>query len=133
MLGCVGGGLVSERVGSARVAVAQVGLSGLLCLVAPAFPLLPVPAALTLMVLWGAVVAGDSPQFSTLTAQTAPPGRVGTALTATTCIGFFLTIPSLQLITTLSEGSSPWLAMLALAPGPAMSVWAMRPLLSPKS
>ena len=43
-----------------------------LCLLSPLAFLLPWPAFLAFMIAWGIFVVGDSPQFSALTAATAP-------------------------------------------------------------
>ena len=127
-VGCAVGGLASSRWGSARVAAVQIALSGALCLCAPLLPGLPTAAVLAVLVLWGTVVVGDSPQFSALTARTAPRELVGTALTIVTSIGFLLTIPAIQLITELTTSMEPATALLALAPGPALGLLALRRL-----
>ena len=59
---------------------------------------------------WGMVVIADSPLFSTLVANNAPPEIKGTALTLVNCLGFSITIFSIQLLTWMG-GSIPgtWL------------------------
>ncbi|MGE0559725.1 MAG: MFS transporter, partial [Burkholderiales bacterium] len=54
---------------------------------------------------------------------------VGSALTIANCIGFAITIASIELLNT-AAGALPvhWLFLL-LAPGPALGLLAMRPLL----
>jgi MFS family permease len=128
-LGCALGGWVARRAGSAPVAAVQLALSGLCCLAAPW--LLAAPDALfwAWLLLWGVTVAGDSPQFSTLTATNAPRDAVGSVLTLTNCIGFALSIASIQLFTAWAARVPlgqllPWLAI-----GPALGLWALRPLL----
>ncbi len=127
-LGCVAGGLVSQRWGSARVAGSLLATSGLCCLAAPW--LIDAPDALfyAWLVLWGITVAGDSPQFSTLTARNAPPQAVGSVLTLTNSIGFAISIVSILLFVFLAEtvplqNLVPWLAL-----GPALGLWALWPL-----
>ncbi|MDV7399204.1 hypothetical protein RZS08_47780, partial [Arthrospira platensis SPKY1] len=71
-IGCAGGGWVAMRLGSARVAGVQLGISGLCCLLAPWMLHAPDGLFYVWLVLWGITVAGDSPQFSTLTARNAP-------------------------------------------------------------
>lgn len=128
-IGCVAGGLLSLRAGSARVAFVQLAASGACCL---AWPFLyEAPAALFLgyLVFWGIVVVGDSPQFSALNAANAPRDLIGSALTIGNCIGFAITIVSIQLL----AGAAAWLPMqylfLLLAPGPLLGLAALRPLL----
>ena len=82
--------------------------------------------------IWGVTVAGDSPQFSALTASNAPPQVVGSVLTLSNSIGFAISILSIQLFVGLAQNHSlatllPWLGI-----GPLLGVWALRPLLSAK-
>jgi hypothetical protein len=128
-LGCVAGGLVSLRSGSAPVAYAQLGASGLCCLLSPLLFHAPAPAYLAFLLFWGVVVAGDSPQFSALNAQSAPRDRVGSALTAANCIGFGITIFSIQLLTFAAERLAPQWLFLLLAPGPLFGLVSMRTLM----
>lgn len=125
-VGCAAGGVASEHLGSVRVAGALLTTSGLLCVAAPALVALPEPWFLAALLLWGFAVSGDSPQFSTLSARHAPPERVGTALTVTTSVGFALTIPSIELLARLFEAVGPGVALVALAPGPALGLLALR-------
>lgn len=128
-VGCVGGGLISLRIGSARVAFAQLAASGGCCLLSPFVIFLPTPLFLAFLLFWGVVVVGDSPQFSALNAQNAPRDRVGSALTIANCIGFAITIPAIQLLNAaLPLLGAQWLFLL-LAPGPVVGLLALRPLL----
>jgi len=128
VIGCVVGGLLSGRHGSGRVAVVQLAVSGTLCVVSPLLFVAPTPVFLAAMVLWGITVVGDSPQFSTLNARNAPPELVGTALTVVTCIGFAITIPSIQLMGHLAGTLHPRWLFLVLIPGPVFGLIAMRRL-----
>jgi len=70
------------------------------------------------MFFWGMVVVADSPLFSTLVAQNAPPELKGTALTIVTSIGFAVTILSIQVINWVmgfTESNSVY-ALLAIGP-----------------
>jgi MFS transporter, DHA1 family, inner membrane transport protein len=127
-LGCVVGGLVSQRFGSARVAGSLLATSGLCCLAAPWLMTAPDALFYAWLVLWGISVAGDSPQFSTLTARNAPPQAVGSVLTLTNSIGFAISIVSILLFVSLAASVPlqqlvPWLAL-----GPALGLWALWPL-----
>jgi MFS transporter, DHA1 family, inner membrane transport protein len=126
--GCAAGGWVAQRWGSARVAGSQLLISGLCCLAAPFMLGASDAVFYAWLALWGITVAGDSPQFSTLTARNAPPQAVGSVLTLTNSIGFAISIASILLFVSLSEtvplGSLlPWLAI-----GPVLGLWALRPL-----
>jgi MFS family permease len=128
-LGCAGGGLVSLRSGSARVAFAQLACSGVCCAVSPLLFHAPTPAFLAFLLFWGVVVVGDSPQFSALNAQNAPRELVGSALTIGNCIGFSITIVSLQLANALASVTGPAYLFLLLTPGPILGLIALAPLL----
>lgn len=127
-LGCIGGGYLSRGAGSARVAFGQLSASGLCCLVSPLAFLAPLPVFLAFLLFWGVVVAGDSPQFSTLNARFAPPGLVGSALTIANCIGFSITIASIALLSRLIEFAGPQYALLMLVPGPLLGLAALKRL-----
>ena len=71
-----------------------------------------------LQLFWGMVVIMDSPLFSTLVAQSAPQTVKGTALTITNCIGFAITIASLQLIQLLQDVVPDIFLFMVLALGP---------------
>jgi MFS family permease len=131
-LGCVVGGLVAHRggtAGSARVAGVLLAASGACCLAAPWMLQAPLPLFVAWLVLWGITVAGDSPQFSALTARNAPAASVGSVLTFTNCIGFAISAVSIELFVRLAQQLPlaqllPWLAL-----GPALGLLALRPLL----
>lgn len=82
------------------------------------------------MLLWGMAVAGDSPQFSTIVARTAPHDLVGSALTMVNCIGFSITVVSLSLIQWLAVLVPQQYLLILLAIGPATGLVCMKPLLS---
>jgi MFS family permease len=124
-VGCVVGGQLSRFVGSARVAFAQLSLSGLCCLLSPFAFALPAPGFLAFMVFWGIVVVGDSPQFSALNAATAPKQFVGSALTIVNCIGFAITVVSVQFATWLSDRLPLEAWFVPVAVGPALGLLAL--------
>lgn len=128
--GCAVGGMLSLRVGSARVAFAQLGASGICCILSPLAFFTGVPELFfAFLVFWGVVVVGDSPQYSTLNAQTAPQDLVGSALTIVTCIGFALTIFSIELVNyMLNIIPKPYIFLL-LAAGPVFGLRSLLPSL----
>ena len=129
VLGCVGGGWLAPRFGSARVAGVQLAISGLCCVLAPV--LIGAPDALFYgwLLVWGITVSGDSPQFSTLTARNAPPQAVGSVLTLTNSIGFAISIASILLFVEVTRTVPLGWLLTGLALGPALGLWALRPLL----
>lgn len=127
--GCAVGGILTTRFGSARVAFTQLAVSGTCCLLSPIFLVAPTPVFLLFLIVWGVTVIGDSPQFSTLNAQNAPRELVGSALTIANCIGFSITIVSIQFLTFANHFiDTRWLFLL-LTLGPAFGLYAMTPLL----
>lgn len=129
--GCVAGGRISLRCGSARVAFVQLAASGLCCALSPLLFYASPALFLAFLIFWGIVVVGDSPQFSALNAAHAPRALVGSALTIANCLGFAITIASIQLLSYVSITFDPaWLFVL-LVPGPVLGLIALKPLLRP--
>ncbi len=125
-LGCVIGGHLVAKVGGVRVATTQLGISGLCCLLAPLMLQAPDALFYAWLLVWGITVAGDSPQFSALTASRAPSHLVGSILTMTNSIGFAISIVSILLSTQLAQHWPLEVVLPLLAVGPALGVWAMR-------
>ena len=117
-LGCVVGGHLSLKLGSPSVAFFQLLGSGICCLLSPIVLHAPVEIFIGFLGLWGIMVVGDSPQFSALTAHTAPGELVGSALTIVTSVGFFITILSIQFTNFLITFLGPEYVFLFLVPGP---------------
>lgn len=116
--GCVLGGFISVKKGSTKVAFMFLLISGILCVLSPLIFNLNEIAFIVILLVWGFAVIGDSAQFSSLTAQTAPKESVGTAITIVVSIGFLLTIPSIQLLGYLAAViDTKWL-MFSLFVGP---------------
>ena len=128
-LGCAGGGIISKRIGSAAVAFIQLAASGICCLLSPLIFHAPFNFFLGILIFWGIVVSGDSPQFSTLVAKTAPQELVGSSLTIVNCFGFSITIVSIQLLNTLSAYMNPDYMFLFLSIGPLFGLTFLRHLL----
>ena len=127
-LGCIGGGFISKKIGSPAVAFFQLLSSGICCILSPILFHTQMEIFLGFLILWGIVVVGDSPQFSALTAQTAPREFVGSALTIVTSIGFFITIVSIQFTNHLGKYLSHEVAFVFLAAGPTIGLIYLWPL-----
>ncbi|WP_350287875.1 MFS transporter [uncultured Croceitalea sp.] len=126
-LACVLGGYVSQKLGTKKTARNALFLSGCCCLLCPFVCMVPNTYFFLLFLCsWGMVVIADSPLFSTLVAKNANPQLKGTALTIVNCIGFAITIISIQLISTLhTTGLGNW-AFMILAVGPVLGLLALR-------
>jgi hypothetical protein len=88
----------------------------------------PVGIFLGFLLLWGIMVVGDSPQFSALTAESAPREFVGSALTIVTSIGFFITIVSIQFTSFFITFFGPEYIFLFLVAGPVFGLTNLWPL-----
>ncbi len=125
-LACVLSGLLSQRFGVKKIAVIALSLSCLCCLTSPFFLYTGSPVVLiAFLVFWGLVVIADSPLFSTLVAQNAPEASRGTSLTIVNCLGFAITIVSIQSINALSANISAQYIYMLLAVGPALGLAAL--------
>lgn len=122
---CVLGGYLSKIFSSYKVAYIALVLSGTCCLISPLVFTLNPAIIFVFLIFWGMVVIMDSPQFSTLIAQSAPAEVKGSALTLVNCIGFAITIISIQLLNVLSGYVSPEWLYFFLLPGPALGLLAL--------
>lgn len=125
-LACVFSGLISKRYPAKKIVITSLLLSCLCCLLSPLFLLANSPVLLVVFLFfWGLVVIADSPLFSTLVAQNAPDESRGTALTIVNCIGFSITIISIQFISFFSTKVSAQYIYMLLAIGPILALVAL--------
>ncbi len=121
-ISCVWGGILTAKYSSQLIA--KVSLIGSLtcCLLFPLFIIAPSVLFLPFMLVWGMFVISDSPQLSTLVAQSAPLTYKGTAITLVNCIGFSITIISIQVLSYLQTHYSSRLVYWVLAIGPILGL-----------
>jgi MFS family permease len=127
-VGCVWGGLVSDRIGRARLVTIAMAVSGTACaLIGLLFGhslWLLTPVAL----VWGFFIIADSAQFSVLVTESVPAHAVGTALTLQVSLGFLLTTLTIQVVPWIVRIAGwPW-AFAFLAVGPALGILSIRRL-----
>ncbi|MCO5731699.1 nitrate/nitrite transporter [Rhizobium sp. SSA_523] len=126
VLGCLIGGVLSDRIGRAATTAGMMIASGS-CALLVGFVFDGPPLLLMLVVcLWGITVIGDSAQFSAAATELCDQHLVGTALSLQMGLGFALTIVSIWLMPQLADVLGGWQwCFLFLAPGPFLGAWAM--------
>ncbi|XCF06185.1 MFS transporter [Tamlana crocina] len=122
-LGCVLGGFLSEKFNAKIISITALSLSGFCCLVSPfIFSAASNTLLIAVLLFWGVAVIIDSPLLSTLIAQNASPDKKGTALTIVNCMGYCITIVSIQLTTVFLESYTFIYIFSILAIGPVFGV-----------
>lgn len=125
-ISCVLGGYLAASIGTQKTAFYALFLSGICCLISPwIFMINSEVMFLSFLFFWGMTVIADSPLFSTLVAKNAPAEMKGTALTIVNCIGFSITIISIQLITAIRAMTDSNSIFVILAIGPILGVIAL--------
>jgi MFS family permease len=122
-LACVLGGYLSQTLGTRRIAFIALLLSCGCCLVSPLIFMTESESLfIGFLLFWGMVVIADSPLFSTLVTQNVSSEIKGTALTIVNCIGFSITIISIQLLNILQDTMNPTYIYTVLALGPIIGL-----------
>lgn len=125
-LACAGSGALSQYKGVKNVAMLALAISCTCCLVSPLFLFAGSAwVMIGFLLVWSIAVIADSPLFSTLVAQNADQQLKGTALTIVNCIGFAITIVSIQLITALRTTENAQYIYMILAIGPIWGLMAL--------
>lgn len=125
-LSCMLGGLLSQKFGAKKIATIALSVSGLCCLLSPIFLFADsVYIFFMFLFIWGLAATADSPLFSSLVAKNAPEYLRGTSLTLVNCIGFAITIVSIQLLNILSKEMNSHYLYMVLAIGPILGLWAL--------
>jgi MFS family permease len=133
-IGCVAGGYITLKHGSAKVAFNAMIVSFVCCVLSVFSFHLPPFLFLFFLLIWGFAVVADSPQFSSIVAQTAVAENRGSALTIVTCIGFSITVASIYLLNLLfAQFPESAFVLWILAPGPLFGLWKLRTLTREKT
>ncbi|MEM7222249.1 MAG: MFS transporter [Pseudomonadota bacterium] len=124
-LGCWLGGLFADRWGRTTLTIGAMAISGG-CALGVGFFFGGSPLLLTVVCLiWGVTIVADSAQFSAAITELSEPGLEGTMMTLQTCLGFLLTLVTIQLMP-VAVGALGWeFAFMVLAIGPLWGVIAM--------
>lgn len=124
-LGCVGGGLLADRIGRTTLTSAAMAVSGTCALlVGFVFGANPWLVAIVCMI-WGLTVVADSAQFSASVIELSDPELVGTMLTVQTSIGFLITFITIQATPFLVDVIGWRYGFAYLALGPLLGTLAM--------
>lgn len=98
-ISCAAAGIASQKRPPRKIALLSLMVSGVCCLLTPLMVSQPSTFLLFLFLFtWGFSVVADSPMFSTLIAGSVPNTIKGSSLTIVNCIGFSITIVSIQLL-----------------------------------
>jgi predicted MFS family arabinose efflux permease len=123
---CVLSGYLAQSAGAERIARIALILSCGCCLISPFFFMSKSESSfIGFLIFWGMVVIADSPLFSTMVAQNISAEIKGTALTIVNCIGFSITIISIQLLNILQASMDPIYIYLVLGVGPILGLLAL--------
>ena len=123
-VGCVVAGKLADRFGRTRLTIWSLAVSGLCCLCAGL--LVGSPLLLTVLCLiWGFAVVADSAQFSAAVSELTDRRYVGTALTMQTCMGFLLTVVTIQVVPPIAAVVGWRYAFVLLIFGPLFGIWSM--------
>lgn len=123
--GCLGGGLIADRIGRTTTTMAAMIISGG-CALGVGFLFAASPWLLfAICFIWGMTIVADSAQFSASIAELSPPDMIGTMLTIQTCAGFLLTLITIHLMPHLIDAVSWTYAFAILAIGPFLGVITM--------
>ena len=124
-IGALGGGWAADRFGRTLVTIASMLASGCCAIAMGIVYGQSIGPLMIVGLIWGVVVIADSAQFSATAAELSERGLVGTMLTVQTCLGFLLTVASIQLLPVI-QGLVGWrYAFATLAIGPFLGVLAM--------
>ena len=124
-IGCVIGGIVADKIGRAHLTMLSMTISGT-CALLIGFTYGEVMwLTILLALVWGMSIIADSAQFSAAVSEVVEPEYVGTAVTFQMCIGFLITIISINLVPILQQQFG-WQSVFAfLAIGPLLGTLAM--------
>ncbi len=124
-IGCLAGGWAADRVGRTAVTIASLAISGTCALIMGFFYGGPAWLILLVGIIWGITIVSDSAQFSASVTELSDRTLVGTMLTVQTCIGFLLTLVTIQVMPYVVTGLGWTYAFMILAIGPVIGIWAM--------
>lgn len=126
LLGCLAGGILSDRFGRTATTAGFMLISGSCALIIGFTFNGPTWLMIVVSLIWGVAIVGDSPIFSTAVTELSHRDFVGTALSLQMGLGFALTVFVIWLMPQISAVTGSWQwSFAALAPGPFIGALAM--------
>lgn len=128
-VGCVLGGLLSDRIGRTATTMGLLAVSGTCALLIGFVFDGPTWLFMAVAIVWGITIVGDSAQFSAAVTEASDPRFVGTALTLQMGLGFALTVAAIWMMPLIAAAFGGWRwAFVVLVPGPLIGILAMAAL-----
>jgi MFS family permease len=124
-VGCILGGVLSDRIGRTATTAGMMIVSGACALMIGALHAGPTWLFVAVAIVWGVSIVGDSAQFSAAVTELADPRYVGTALSLQIGVGFALTIGVIAAVPAAAEWVGWRWAFAFLAVGPFVGAAAM--------
>lgn len=124
-IGCVVGGFVSDKIGRSNLTIISMIVSAICCILIGFTFTHSIWLTFIVAIIWGASIISDSAQFSAAVSEVAEGKYVGTALTFQMCIGFLITIFSINLIPIIQKVIGWEWVFIILAIGPILGTIAM--------
>lgn len=127
-IGCVAGGYIADKIGRARLTILALAGSSL-CAIIIGFTFgKAIWLTLIIAMVWGVFVIADSAQFSAAVSDFSEVEYVGTALTFQMCIGFAITIITIQTIPIIQSFIGWEWVFAFLSIGPILGIISMEKL-----
>ncbi|RKL64729.1 MFS transporter [Salipaludibacillus neizhouensis] len=124
-LGSIIGGILADKIGRSNLTIISLSVSSVCALLIGFTFGSNIWLTITLALIWGFFVIADSAQFSVAVSEFAEVEYLGTALTFQMCIGFLITIITINLIPWLQMWVGWEWAFVVLSIGPILGIVAM--------
>lgn len=126
---CILTGMIADSWGKARIAAVSLAVSGTAAVLSALTFGGPTYLTFGLLIVWGAAVVPDSPQFSSIVADNAPSELVGSLLTFQASLGFLLTVLTVHMAPYIANIFGWPILIGILALGSVFGLVVSRPLL----
>ncbi|WP_138417591.1 MFS transporter [Aquibacillus sediminis] len=124
-IGCVVGGVAADKIGRSQLTIVSMGISAT-CAILIGFTYgQTLWLTVLVSIIWGIFIISDSAQYSAAVSDFADSEYVGTALTFQMCMGYLITIFSINIIPLIQKVVGWEWAFISLAIGPIIGMIAM--------